>query len=210
MYNDVVIIQCAGRKKRNPLWGINFVAHPQDPDEHHPDGTMSSITDVSWRKYIEEYNNGLYKEHNQKLCKAGDLYLPKYYKAAINKLGWDRVYILSAGWGLIRSDYFIPSYDITFSSSAPRKNKRTIKTPFADWNQLKDCKRFFFFGGINYLLFLYKLTQNLDCEKIVYYAADKVVNDAIWQFEGYTYVKYKKSFTNWHYQALSDWLDGTI
>jgi hypothetical protein len=36
----------------------------------------------------------------------------------VEKFGIEKVFILSAGWGLIRADFLTPNYDITFSGSA--------------------------------------------------------------------------------------------
>ena len=37
--------------------------------------------------------------------------------ARLSHSGLDRLYILSAGWGLIPGDFLTPNYDITFSAA---------------------------------------------------------------------------------------------
>jgi len=196
---SVIIIQCSGRKKANSINGIKFVAQPQEVNEYHPDDNMDNNIGASWRQYIEAYNEKYQRtgENPYNLCKAGDLYLPNWYQLIIQKYGYSSVYILSAGWGLVRSDYLIPSYNITFALSAPKKNKRNKNITFKDWNQLQCCDQFSFFGGSSYLNLLYELTSNLKCRKQIHYVSKNI------EFkENYIYIEYPKSFTNWHYQAL--------
>jgi hypothetical protein len=47
------------------------------------------------------------------------------------------VFVLSAGWGLIRSDFLTPNYDITFTSQAESYKRRDANDPsFKDFKQL--------------------------------------------------------------------------
>jgi hypothetical protein len=50
------------------------------------------------------------------LTPAADIYKRTIYRDLVATIGWDNVYILSAGWGLIRADDKIPPYNVTFSS----------------------------------------------------------------------------------------------
>ena len=123
----IVVIQCAASKR--PQAGrmvasgqpVHFVAHPQKAPNildriyaHQDDRTRDGST---WRRLVAEYNKnpgnnplGLYP--------AFDLYKRDIYRRLVDKFDLKNVYILSAGWGLIRADFLTPSYDITFSGSA--------------------------------------------------------------------------------------------
>jgi len=123
-----IIISCAGNKseqatKLRDFSGreIIFVADPCKvkngnegiiyfrPDDRNPSSNKS------WREFLVEYNNQ--GDNYLNLTKAANLYKPNIYKALVNKFGWDNVFILSAGWGLVRANYLLPYYNITFSYS---------------------------------------------------------------------------------------------
>ena len=95
-----------------------------------------------------------------------DLYKPKIYGDLVGAFGWANVFVLSAGWGLIRSDFLTPDYDITFSSQGKPWSKRSkrLTRPLQDFNHLKDARlspdeSIHFFGGMDYLELYYELTQ---------------------------------------------------
>jgi hypothetical protein len=52
------------------------------------------------------------------LYPAYRLYENRVYGRLVEAFGVENIYILSAGWGLIRADFLTPYYDITFSHSA--------------------------------------------------------------------------------------------
>jgi len=86
------------------------------PDDRSDTGTL-------WRDVLLKYNRepdgnplGLYPAHQ--------LYENKAYWRLADELGVQNVYILSAGWGLIRADFLTPYYDITFSLSADAYKRR--------------------------------------------------------------------------------------
>ena len=70
------------------------------------------------------------------LYPAYQLYENEIYGRLIDHLGMSKVYILSAGWGLIAAHFLTPYYDITFSRSAEdykrRRKKDHSPTPLAD------------------------------------------------------------------------------
>jgi hypothetical protein len=67
------------------------------------------------------------------LYSAWQLYENKAYARLVDQLGIDRVYILSAGWGLIRADFLTPCYDITFSQSADSYKRRRKADRYQDF-----------------------------------------------------------------------------
>ena len=121
----IVVIQCAAGKQDyaghlRTLDGRNvmFAARPDcvPPDESQeykrPDGYFD--TGKSWRTVLQEYNAA--PGHNPLgLLPAWQLYKNKTYEMLADRYGTDRLYILSAGWGLIRAAFLTPKYDTTFS-----------------------------------------------------------------------------------------------
>ena len=126
-----VIIQCAGSK--NPKAGllrtqaglpVSFVAQPlQAPTPTRsiyarPDD-QSDVPGRSWRQQVVQYN--LTPERNSlRLLRAFELYDVAIYRDLARSVGVNNMLILSAGWGLVRADYLLPSYDITFSACKPK------------------------------------------------------------------------------------------
>ena len=124
-----IVIQCAGTKnaqrpgsgfhvdggklvkfvavaKGAPSSGIYTYARPDDlSDGQH-----------TWRERLLEYNNEE-KSNPLDLLPAYRLYAHKVYENLVDKFGTSQVFILSAGWGLIASDFLTPDYDITFSNA---------------------------------------------------------------------------------------------
>jgi hypothetical protein len=124
-----VVIACAGSKRGNYFQttngaNVNFVAEPrQGQMEARPDDP-SDHPGKSWRDCLEDYNAS-YVGTGQNplgLSAAYQLYSPNsrlygnIYKQLVIKFRTLNVFILSAGWGLIRSDYLTPNYDITFTN----------------------------------------------------------------------------------------------
>jgi hypothetical protein len=120
-----IVIQCSATKQ--DLAGtfiisgrrVKFIAHPElhPPGEtdifSRPDDAIPSSS-TTWRQHLVTYNSsGANPDH---LLQAGSLYSPPAYVALLRSVGTENFYILSAGWGLVRSDFLLPDYDITFSS----------------------------------------------------------------------------------------------
>jgi len=129
----IVVIQCAGRKVPNaPTLTLNgnavhFVAQPQDEQLDKRPWDQISGSNKTWTDCVKAYNEaggampGEYiklnigTEENRQLMQCGNLYKPPVYGELMSACGLRNVYILSAGWGLVRADKFIPKYDVTFS-----------------------------------------------------------------------------------------------
>jgi hypothetical protein len=137
------------------------------------------------------------------------LYKPPIYKALVEKFGSKDVYILSAGWGLVRSDYLLPYYNITFSNQGEPYNKRRSSDLFDDFNQLSDFgvhpnETIYFFGGQDYLPLFRKLTQRIAARKVIYHSQSEM-----YQIQGYECIPYGR-YTNWHYSCAQDFIAGRI
>ena len=129
-------------------------------------------------------------------------------------VGADKLYILSAGWGLVRSDFLLPDYNITFSPHADRGVRR-FKTD-EGWPDLMQLPRdteepVICFGGQAYVRFFTRLTSGIAAPR---HAFRRV---AIGQ-EGETTMQGGVRIhdygtdrrTNWHHDCARDFMNGKI
>jgi len=211
-----IVIQCAGTK--NPCGSFNyqngelikFVAHPelckpissikfQKPDDCDQAG-------VTWRNKLVEYNSIHYEVNPLKLLKAYQLYKKSIYTELVEHFGIENVYILSAGWGLVRADFLLPDYDITFSASAERSKRRLKSEQYQDLALMSTNKgdEIVFLGGKDYQHLFVKLTSHLPARKVIVYNALKQP-----KFKNVEYVIYNvKQKTNWHYSCAKEIING--
>lgn len=202
--NFKVVMVCAGRKNNSFFTAYpneNFVNESTNNSEHHPDAIMAKGK-ISWREYL--INN----QNDKELLEAYNLYTRQEYRSLYNRFK-ERFYILSAGWGLVKADYKLPNYDITFSMSEENRNKRIFNDEgYKDFNQvdLNDKEDVLFFGGKAYLKLFYNLTQGLDNRKIIFYCGvrpiipKRVVNPSNFYFVSYE----SKNKRGWYYEAVCD------
>lgn len=217
----IVIIQCAASKR--PGAGtfktesgdkVIFVAHPAKAPPLRESGYVYAKPDdlahdgVSWREKLLHYNeasvnpNGLYK--------AYELYKNQIYEELVNRIGIENTFILSAGWGLIRADFLIPYYDITFSSavrkSAPHKYRhaRDFSRNFCHLPK-SSGQPVIVFGGKDYLSLFCSLTDGIE-QRLVFYnsaIAPRAPGCKLRKFE--TRIR-----TNWHYECAKRFLEGVL
>lgn len=204
----IVVVQCAARKR--PDAGmlrtkagapVLFVADPTKapnspgytyvrPDDLDEDG-------VPWRQRLLAYNRDDANELSLK--QAADLYSNSAYRALVDKVGLDRTFILSAGWGLIRSDFLTPRYDITFSAAAAPYARRRKTDRYGDFCMLpsEPRERIAFFGGRDYVPLFVSLTAGTRTERVVIHNSSmkEIVGCSLHRFETSTR-------TNWHYEAV--------
>ena len=136
------------------------------------------------------------------------LYENGAYGRLVERFGIPSVFILSAGWGLIRADFLTPYYDITFSKNpkVPKFKRRNKSDRYDDFRMLPDDtqEEIVFFGSLDYLLQFCKLTAGVRGKRIVFYnsvASPRVGDCALKRFETTTR-------TNWHYECVDAFLDG--
>ena len=123
----IVVIQCAARKaadaghlRTHDGRNVMFVANPDlaPPDDEciyaRPDDVAE--TGTSWRTVLRQYNENP-RDNRLGLLPAWRLYRNPTYEILAERCGLDRLYILSAGWGLIPANLLTPNYDITFSAA---------------------------------------------------------------------------------------------
>jgi hypothetical protein len=214
----IVVIQCAASKRPGAghlVTGsgkpIDFVANPKvapltlDRVYARPDDLSGN--GASWRNVLLDYNrkpNG----NPLDLYPAYQLYENKIYGRLVDRYGFRSVYILSAGWGLIRADFLTPSYDITFSPSADPYKRRRKTDLYDDFRMLSDDRNedIIFFGGKDYLPLFCSLTDTVRSRKIVFYnsASPLLLN-------GCTLKRFDTTTrTNWHYECANAFLEGSV
>jgi hypothetical protein len=211
----IAVIQCAARKQPHAGHMIDsagrrvvFVAHPEilpssdrvnyaRPDDLSDDGS-------TWRERLVAYNNDP-ADNALGLLKAIDLYAHPAYRLLGDHLGVEKTYILSAGWGLLRSDFLTPGYDITFSASADSDKRRRPFEKFDDFKQMVSTTEepIVFFGGKDYVRLFAKLTEG--CGKRIAFFNSVTKPDV----DGVEFIRYGTSTrTNWHYGCINALISG--
>lgn len=213
-----IVIQCAGNKSVGGYWkntigeDVLFVSRP-DLVPHfkgryaHPDSIDGEKTNKTWCMQIMEYNTSA---HNNpcRLYKAFELYQNTAYADLVSKFGIDNIYVLSAGWGLLRSDFLTPNYDITFQAQAKTYQRRKKHDSFHDLCQMtvREDEHIVYLGGKDYLPMFVRLTKNIKCKKTIIYNSKNTPN-----YYGYEVLRYEtKIRTNWHYTCAQEIIAGTF
>lgn len=213
----IVVIQCAARKRSDAGRlrcadgkPVIFVAQPKlaPADDGVAYARPDDVSDgeMSWRESLLNYNSE--PGHNSLgLCPAYQLYENKIYVRLVDRFGPKKVYILSAGWGLIRADFLTPYYDITFSPSAEVYKRRHRAESYDDFRMLPDQtdQEIVFFGGKDYLPLFCSLTAPVRTKRTVFY------NSAVTpDVDGCALERFATATkTNWHYECANAFLDGT-
>ena len=214
----IVVIQCAGRKRRDAGHmiasdgkSVYFVANPAvapadprgisaRPDDPAADGKP-------WRELLVDYNKapGSNPLH---LYRAYELYERDVYKRLVDRFSLHNVYILSAGWGLIRADFLTPSYDITFSASADPYKRRRKTDLYDDFQMIaKDtAEDILFLGGKDYLPLFCRLTAGTRGTRTVFYNSDRPPTTNGCKIKRF----YTATRISWHYECASCVIDGTV
>lgn len=212
----IIAIQCASTKSPDAGYlhtgegqSVAFVANPElaPPDGSvlwaHPDGP-SDLAGVSWRQHLVDLGPDEAKARG--LLPAYQLYAPGAYRRLVDFLGKEQVYVLSAGWGLVRADYPLPAYDITFSAQADAYKRRRSRDVYRDFMQVQPGQPgpLVFLGGKDYLPLFRSLARNLPMPKVVMFRSDPADTAARPREEGgWTYVPFPTDRkTNWHYAAV--------
>ena len=212
-----IVIQCAARK--DPAAGnlrdaagrsVLFVAHPDlapadssvsyaRPDDQSGDGQ-------TWRERLVAYNEDSSNPYG--LLPAGSLYTHNACAALAEHFGVARLFILSAGWGLIPASFLTPSYDITFTASAAAWKRRQKTDRYEDLNRIPDeGEPIVFVGGKDYLSLFCSLTAPLTARKIVFFNSSWAPGLPA----GFDAVRYPtRTRTNWHYQCAQDLASGKL
>jgi len=214
----IVVIQCAARKA--PTAGhltlsdgtpVLFVADPElapSTSGFHfsrPDDTSESS--LTWREELLRYNRGG-SDNPLGLLPAWRLYTHPTYERLAAKVGLERLYILSAGWGLISAKFLTPHYDITFSPSAEKYKRRIRRDRYHDSCMLPDgtTDPIVFFGGKDYLPLFCALTESYRGRRTIFYNSSRVPDSP-----GCTLRRFDTTTrTNWHYECANAFVQGQL
>jgi len=211
----MVVIQCAAKKRPDAghltlLDGkpVVFVADPELAPSNGACGYARpddrSERGLSWREELLSYNNKP-EDNPLSLYPAYQLYANPTYRRLVDRFGLEKVYILSAGWGLIRANFLTPYYDITFSQSAERYKRRREADRYKDFSMLPGDtdEHIVFFGGKDYVPLFCSLTRTANGKRTVYYNATQPP-----KAPGCVLERFKTSTrTNWHYECANRVLD---
>lgn len=207
----IIVISCSGSKNSAlPEFGnqkIVFCARPNlaPMDENryvHPDDHIDVDGQKTWREWVEA------KQEYDIFLQAYRLYKPSIYRNLYRKYG-QKLFIFSAGWGIVRANFKLPKYDITFSQGqniADYKRRLSSASNFNDYNHLDEIdgrEEILFVGGSKYILPFCLLTSHLPTKKIIVYKSRLSSQLNLYlereDFEFQEYLEIDKPFTNWHY-----------
>lgn len=202
-----IVISCCDKKNGDLFHhngeAINFVSHanefaPIDQLNFHPDDLVPN-ENFTWRELVAQ------QENRDDLLSSYILYKPNIYNVLYQHYGND-LFIFSAGWGIVRADYKLPKYNITFSTknNIPPYAKRNNNF-FDDFNQLEEIdenERILFIAGKDYVFPFCELTEHLPNEKIIIYKSHDVLNNNQYlNNNNFIFRQYQTNTrTNWHYE----------
>ena len=145
------------------------------------------------------------------LLPAWRLYKNKSYRLLADTFGPKNFYVFSAGWGLVRSDFMIPDYDITLSPNAtgPDKYKRRRKDdPYDDFAMLpaNAADPVVFLGSKAYVPLFCQLTAGGSAHRIIFHNSKTPPEAPDCEIRKYDIPKK----TDWHYDAAKALVDEAI
>lgn len=190
-----------------PLQAGTLHVHPDDRDPSDPSGP-------TWRQRVEA-QNAPGSTNPWGLMPAGELYRPRIYRALIERYGVENVFILSAGWGLVRADWRLPDYDIAFGGGAAHHQRRRGLEGYQDWVTTDLWEPppepdMVFLGGRAYLPLFQHITGSYGGRRLMFYptlgpdtVAPQVPGCAT---QGFTTTQR----TNWHYACAEALIAGQI
>jgi hypothetical protein len=162
---------------------------------------------LSWRDVLVAYNKSP-GSNPLGLLPAFELYQNGAYRRLANKVGTQKLYILSAGWGLIGATFLTPLYDITFTAQAEPYKKRRKSDRYDDFSMLTQDERepILFFGGKDYLPLFARLTGNVRSERIVFFNSAHAP-----QINRGRAIRFRTTTrTNWYYECVDVFLTGAL
>lgn len=223
-----VVIQCAatkdpsaGRLRTRDGRSIHFVAAPElcpaVPNTLYarPDD-KSDQPGLTWRDRLEAYIDQE-KSNPLDLREAYRLYKHPAYATLVRSFGVQRVFILSAGWGLVRADYLLPAYDVTFNRRAKEKKPSAFCASVDGYQFFQQISKnskgpVVFLGGRDYLPLFDLLTSSLHRDRVVFVRAEEAGSlkkkQSRYAFEERPFPVAAR--TNWHYQCAQALAAGKI
>jgi hypothetical protein len=194
--NFNVVLTCAGTKHGDTEMEYNgnkieFRWRPNQNNQYKPFDKISG-KNISWKQFLKEINkenaNNVIEEiaYNN-IVSAYELYNPQFENRNIyvdlHNCFLDRFFIASAGWGIVKSDFRLPNYDITYTKPKKEQDANKYRNPnetdflhdINEFENLQEDDDILFFGSKNYLKQFISLTQNLPNRKVVIYNSQNIV-----------------------------------
>lgn len=210
-----IVIQCAGSKDKSAGSlrlhdgkKVIFVADPSATLSRSgifyakPDDLAEGESHESWRDKLLAYNKNDAVRNPQHLLPAYKLYTNPAYEHLVSRFGKNKVFILSAGWGLIPSHFLTPPYDITFSASGERFNRRKKHDKYNDFSMMQnDGEEIVFLGGKSYLPQFYDLTKGMRGRKVIFFNSSTFPTGLPPDIETKRFETSTR--TNWHYECAN-------
>ena len=213
-----IIISCSKSKNGDSFLynetKINFVSRVDGLDSEnelyvHPDDLIPN-EENTWRDLVSQ------QEIRNDLLPAYQLYKHLIYDSLFQHYG-DDLFIYSAGWGIVRADFKLPKYNITFSNerNIPTYAIRNHNDDFNDFNQLEaidENETIVFIGGKDYVLPFCQLTNHLPNQKVIIYKNMGVLNHN--PYANINNFRFKHYLTNerrkWHYEYANKLINNEI
>ena len=210
--NYHLIIICASRKNENSRiyhneieLKIKAISDPQN-NIFHPDYVIDEEEGFSIRDIV------LQSQNNQNLAPSYQLYSHPIYTDLFEYLG-DRLFIQSAGWGIISSNFRLPYYNITFNQNANLNEIRANDADYKDFNHLENAdnkEKLVFVGSIDYIHQFWQLVEELPNDKVIFHKNVNLPQDFP-QIPARFFRYYETNArTNWHYQLARSIVNGEI
>jgi hypothetical protein len=223
----IIVIQCANRKVANaPTLTLNgnavhFVVKPRDEQKDKRPWDQIPGSDKTWIDCVKAYNEtggaipGEYiklnigTEDGRQLMQCGNLYKHPVYSELMAACGLRNVYILSAGWGLVRADKYIPNYNITFNPSGDHSVRIGVKDrlqyPFMS-DEIPDNGEINLFISRAYVLYWSHLYLGIVQRTVLHWRLGQELPDGQYR----TVIKHDcgNQRTNWHYTAARQFIAG--
>lgn len=206
-----IVFPCASSKNEIPFIynerEINFVSHALPNIENkffvHPDELIFN-ENISWRDFINK------QENRKDLKKAYNLYKNEIYDRLYKRFG-NNLFIFSAGWGIVRAEFKLPNYNITFSrgENIPNHCIRDKKQKYKDFNHLNGIEKnekIIFIGPEDYATSFLKLVSKLPNEIEIFYR-DKFLDNYNYKntIKRISFKKYiKGTIRNWYYKCAEE------
>jgi len=212
--NFRVVMMCSKSKQNNSELiydnnKITFKAITHEViNQFKPDDDIPGNNNYSWRNYVSNNQN-----HINLPYRAYELYTENVYQELFMTFG-NRLYIESAGWGIINAEFRLPNYDITFSNNINEETIRHYEAGnYDDYNQLivSNDDDIVFIGTEKYLPLFFNLTNQLPNRKIIYWKKNNTPIKYPIPNNSFIYRRYKSnSPRRWFYELASKIANGII
>lgn len=212
--NFKVVMMCSKSKQNDSalIFNNNTITFKANTNEvinqFKPDDDIPGNINYSWRNYVSNNQNQINLPY-----RAYELYTENVYNELFMTFG-NRLYIESAGWGIVNAEFRLPNYDITFSDNTNEETIRHYQTGnYDDYNQLivSPNDDIVFIGTEKYIPLFFYLTNQLPNRKIIYW---KKHNTPInYPIPNYSFI-YRRYISNnrrkWFYELANEIANGII